>query len=235
MALADLRREFALGGLRRRDLDTDPVAQFRSWFQQASGQRAGGRLRRVGIALYKCLQAVLGAEPTDVNAMALATADKEGRPSARMVLLKGVDERGFIFYTNYESRKGDELTENPQAALVFYWAEFERQICITGSVKKLPREESEAYFRTRPRGSRLAAWASRQSAVVGSRPELEQNWEAAEAKYAGADVPLPPYWGGYVLSPSRMEFWQGRVNRLHDRFCYTRQPDGRWLIERLAP
>jgi pyridoxamine 5'-phosphate oxidase len=235
MSLADLRREFGFGGLRRCDLDANPIAQFADWFGQAALGRSRGWWRKLGIALYKCVQVALGADPIDPNAMTLATADKEGRPSARMVLLKNVDERGFIFYTNYDSRKGCELAENPRAALVFYWPELERQVCVFGEVTKLPREESEIYFRTRPRGSRLAAWASNQSEVVKDRRTLEGKWSQMKAKYSGDDVPLPPYWGGYILSPTRVEFWQGRPNRLHDRFRYTKQPDGHWIIERLSP
>ena len=167
--------------------------------------------------------------------MTLATADKQGRPSARVVLLKGVDERGFIFFTNYESRKGQELAENPQAALVLYWPEQERQVCIAGGISQLPPAESDAYFRTRPHGSRLAAWASQQSTIVEDRAALEQKWRQLEAQYADKEIPRPPFWGGYLLSPVRMEFWQGRPNRLHDRFRYCRQPDKTWLIERLSP
>src|SRR5436190_24319760 len=162
MSIADLRREYSLGVLRRRDLEADPMAQFKRWFEQASGGRASGRFRKFFVGFYKSLLLFAGAEPVDVTAMTLATADKEGRPSARVVLLKGVDDRGFIFFTNYDSRKGQKLAENPQAALVFYWADLERQVCISGVVTKLSAEESEAYFKTRPRGSRIAAWASRQ-------------------------------------------------------------------------
>jgi pyridoxamine 5'-phosphate oxidase len=176
-----------------------------------------------------------GAPPPDVSAMALATATIDGTPSVRMVLLKGVDNRGFIFFTNYDSRKGRELAENPKAALVFYWAELERQISVTGEVTKLPVAESESYFRSRPKGSRLGAWASPQSRVVASREDLEKNWDELERRYPTNEIPCPPYWGGYVLSPQRIEFWQGGPNRLHDRFCYVRQPDNTWKIERLAP
>jgi pyridoxamine 5'-phosphate oxidase len=167
--------------------------------------------------------------------MTLATADKQGRPSARVVLLKGVDARGFIFYTNYESRKGHELAENPQAACAFYWPDQERQVCVAGEVVRLSPEESEAYFKTRPRGSRLAAWASNQSDPVPGRATLDAKWREMEARYAGQEVPRPPYWGGYVLCPNRIEFWQGRPNRLHDRFRYTRQSDSAWKLERLSP
>jgi pyridoxamine 5'-phosphate oxidase len=169
-----------------------------------------------------------------VNAIVLATVAKDGRPSARNVLLKGADERGFIFFTNYDSRKGRELSENPNAALTFYWAEMERQICVAGLVEKISREESENYFKSRPRGSRLAAWASNQSDVVADRSALEKKWSGLAEKFPG-EVPLPPNWGGFVLRPERMEFWQGRPSRLHDRFCYTRQPDNSWKLERLAP
>ena len=235
MAMADLRREYSLGGLKRSDLTPDPLAQFHQWFNQASGARSGGRLRKIGIALYKLWQAVMGREPADINAMTLATVNQEGRPSARMVLLKGVDERGFVFFTNYDSRKGRELAEDPNAALVFYWPDLERQVCVTGTVSKLPQAESEAYFKSRPKGSRLAAWASNQSEVAPNRQALEEKWRQMAAKFPGDEVPLPPFWGGYVLSPSRLEFWQGRPNRLHDRFRYARQPDHSWKIERLAP
>ena len=231
MALVDIRREYALGGLDGADLDANPLAQFDQWFLQAS---AGGRWRKIGIALYKLWHAILGHAPIDVNAMTLATVDQAGRPSARMVLLKGVDERGFVFFTNYDSRKGRELAENPNGALTFYWADLGWQVCIAGAVSKLSHDESEAYFKSRPRGSRLAAWASNQSSVVPDRAALEKRWNLMAAKFPG-EVPLPPNWGGYVLKPERIEFWQGRLNRLHDRFCYTRQPGDVWKPERLAP
>ena len=235
MAIADLRREYSLTGMRWRDLEADPIVQFRKWFDQASGARASGRVRKFFIRLYKRLLLASGAEPLDLTAMMLATVDQQGRPSARVVLLKGVDQRGFVFFTNYESRKGHELTENPQAALVFYWPDQERQVRIAGGVSQLSPAESDAYFRTRPRGSRLAAWASEQSATVKDRAALEEKWQQMEARYAGQEIPRPPFWGGYLLSPARIEFWQGRPNRLHDRFRYTLQPDKTWLIERLSP
>jgi pyridoxamine 5'-phosphate oxidase len=150
------------------------------------------------------------------------------------VLLKGVDARGFIFFTNYDSRKGHELENNPNAALTFFWADDERQVCVTGKITKLPRAESETYFKSRPRGSQLGAWASDQSTVVENRETLEKKWQKAASKYP-QEVPIPPHWGGYVLAPERIEFWQGRPSRLHDRFVYTRQADGSWKIDRLSP
>src|SRR5882724_11685834 len=166
MAIADLRKEYNLTGLRRADLDANHVTQFNRWFDQATGARASGRIRKLVVTIYKSFLTFFGAEIPDVNAMTLATADKDGRPSARVVLLKGVDDRGFIFFTNYDSRKGHELAENPQDALVFYWSDLERQVCIARDITKLPEAESEAYFKSRPRGSRIAAWASTQSDVV---------------------------------------------------------------------
>jgi pyridoxamine 5'-phosphate oxidase len=231
MATAEIRREYSLGGLRRADLDANPIVQFNSWFAQAS---SGGRWRKIGIALFKLWQAILGCAPADVNAMVLSTVDKNGRSSSRNVLLKGVDERGFIFFTNYDSRKGLELSENPNASLTFYWADLERQVCVAGSVEKIPRNESEKYFKSRPRGSQLAAWASNQSNIMKDRTVLESKWNEMEKKFPN-QVPLPPNWGGFVLKPDRIEFWQGRPSRLHDRFCYTRQPDNSWKLERLAP
>lgn len=210
------------------------MAQFGKWFSQVSGARASGRIRKLFIGLYKSLLMVGGAKPTEVNAMTLATVDDHGRPFSRIVLLKGYDERGFIFYTNYESRKGRQLKHDPRASLTFYWSEQERQVCVVGEVSKISREETEVYFRSRPRGSQIGAWASNQSQPVKDRAELEECWRAIEKQYPG-DIPPPPHWGGYVLKPAAIEFWQGRPNRLHDRFRYTRQADGSWKIERLAP
>ena len=212
MNLADLRREYTQAGLRRAELDPDPLAQFQKWFQQAHD---------AGVLEPSC--------------MTLATADKDGRPSSRVVLLKNVDERGFSFFTNYESRKGRELAGNPNAALVFYWADMERQVNIAGAVQKLSREESEAYFKSRPRGSQLAAWTSHQGQIVADRAVLEARWRELDAQYSGKEIPMPPYWGGFVLAPERIEFWQGRPSRLHDRFCYTSQAGGGWQLERLSP
>ncbi|HPU56099.1 MAG TPA: pyridoxamine 5'-phosphate oxidase [Verrucomicrobiota bacterium] len=235
MSLADLRREYNFAGLRRADLDPDPIVQFNRWFEQAAGRTRAGRIRRALIAAYKALLQVTGNEPMDLNAVTLATANKDGQPSARIVLLKGLDARGFIFFTNYLSRKARELDQNPRAAMVFYWAGQERQVCVRGTVSKVPREESEAYFRSRPRGSRLAAWASHQSDVIENRAVLEERWAQLEKQYAGKDIPTPDFWGGYVLDPDYIEFWQGRPSRLHDRFRYIRQPDRTWRIERLSP
>jgi pyridoxamine 5'-phosphate oxidase len=233
MTIADLRREYRVGGLDRKDLADDPLAQFQHWFGHAAAQ-SGSRWRKIGIALFKLWHTVLGHAPADVNAMVLATATVEGQPSARTVLLKGVDPRGFIFFTNYDSRKGRELAGNPNAALVFYWPELERQICVAGVVTKLSTAESEAYFRSRPRGSQLGAWASNQSSAVESRNALDEKWQEVALRFP-QKVPCPPNWGGFALSPTRIEFWQGRVSRLHDRLCYTKQSDGGWQIERLSP
>jgi pyridoxamine 5'-phosphate oxidase len=214
MAIADLRRDYRTGGLDRSDLNADPLAQFQTWFNDAV--------------------AATDAQRADVNAMTLSTVDAAGQPSSRIVLLKGVDPRGFIFFTNYESRKGRELANNPKAALTFFWHELERQVCVAGTVSKVSRAEAETYFKSRPRASQLGAWASDQSSPVESRAALETKWREFEVKYP-AEIPLPPYWGGYALNPHRIEFWQGRPSRLHDRFTYLRQADGSWKIERLAP
>jgi len=231
MNLAHLREHYQRGQLDRADLAADPTVQFQRWFVTASH---GGRWRRIGIACFKLWQAIIGRPPMDVNAMVLATAGQDGSPSTRNVLLKGVDERGFIFFTNYDSRKGRELAENPMAALTFYWPDLERQVCVAGTVSKLPASESEAYFISRPRDSRLGAWVSNQSAVIPDRAALEQKWRELAAKFP-SEIPLPPNWGGYVLKPDRVEFWQGRPGRLHDRFRYARQPDNAWQLDRLAP
>ena len=199
-------------GLRRSDLDPNPIKQFANWFTTAI---------ETGIR--------------DVNAMSLATAGQDAKPSVRIVLLKSFDEDGFVFFTNYESEKGKQLEANPYAALGFYWIELDRQIRISGKVDKTSREESQTYFHSRPVGSQLSAWASRQSAVLDGRRVLDARMEEMNERFADKRVPLPPHWGGYRLKPDNMEFWQGRSNRLHDRFRYTRQSDGSWLIERLAP
>ncbi|HEY1662730.1 MAG TPA: pyridoxamine 5'-phosphate oxidase [Verrucomicrobiae bacterium] len=234
MKISDIRRDYSQGDLQRTALEANPLAQFQDWFTQAGGEKSHSYRRRIGIALFKLWHAFLGHAPPDVNAMVLATVDKNGTPSARTVLLKGADENGFTFFTNYDSRKGRELLENPKAALTFYWPELERQICVAGRVEKIPQADSEKYFRSRPRGSRLAAWASNQSDSVADRAALEARWSEMEKKFP-ADVPLPPNWGGFILKPERIEFWQGRPNRLHDRFQYTKQADDSWKLERLAP
>src|SRR5215210_4373840 len=212
MNVADIRREYEREGLSEGDLAADPVEQFQLWLDQA-----------------------LAADPREFTAMTLATADGVGRPSARIVLLKGLDERGFVFFTNYESDKGRELAENPRAALVFYWAALDRQVRVEGTVERTSREESAAYFESRPRGSRLGAWASPQSRPVDGRQEIERLLEEAAGRFAEGDVPLPDFWGGFRVRHEAVEFWQGRRNRLHDRLRYARLPEGGWRIERLAP
>ncbi len=234
MNLGDFREDYRRGALDRAGLDANPIAQFESWFRDATGEQSQSRWRKIGIALFKLWSAILNHRPGDINAMTLATVDPSGKPSTRTVLLKSVDERGFVFFTNYDSRKGRELAENPNAALTFFWPDMERQVCVAGTVTKLPVAESENYFKSRPRGSRLAAWASNQSDVIPNRAALESKWRELEKKFPG-DIPLPPNWGGFILQPERIEFWQGRPSRLHDRFNYTRQPDNSWKLERLAP
>jgi len=207
----DLREDYQKDGLLEADADGDPFRQFARWFADASS--AGLK------------------EP---NAMTLATAGADGAPSARMVLLKGFDERGFVFYTNYGSAKARDLKVNPRAALVFYWAELERQVRISGVVETTTREETEEYFATRPRGSQLGAWASRQSSVVSGREVLEANLSQQEERFDGREIPAPPDWGGFRLRPESIEFWQGRPSRLHDRLLYTRRGDT-WRWVRLSP
>jgi pyridoxamine 5'-phosphate oxidase len=197
--------------LRREDLLDDPIEQFRRWLGDAES---------AGIPLP--------------NAMAVATADAEGRPSVRHVLLRGVDERGFTFFTNYDSRKGRQLAENPHAGLVFLWKLLDRQVNATGTAERVDPAESDAYFATRPREARLGAWASAQSSVLDSREELERRVAEADERFAGVEVPRPPNWGGFLVRPDTVEFWQGRRSRLHDRFRYARE-DGRWRIDRLSP
>lgn len=209
-SLADLRREYRLARLELEDIALDPLVEFERWLAQA-----------------------LEAELVEPYAMTLATATPDGVPSARIVLLRGVDPRGLTFFTDYRSRKGQDLSANPRAALCFYWGELERQVRVTGTVEKVSREESAAYFATRPRGSQLGAWASTQSSVLATRDELEARWNDLAAKYP-EQVPLPEHWGGFRVRPESFEFWQGRESRLHDRFVYTREGDA-WRIERLAP
>ena len=234
MNLSDFREDYRRGTLERAGLDANPVVQFETWFREATGEDTQSRWRKIGIALFNLWGAVRNHRPADVNAMTLATADRNGKPSTRTVLLKSLDKRGFIFFTNYGSRKGCELTENPNASLTFFWAELERQVCVAGTVTRLPADESEQYFKSRPRGSQIAAWASNQSEPIPDRAVLEAKWRELEKQYP-QNVPLPPNWGGFILRPERVEFWQGRPSRLHDRFSYTRQADGGWRIERLSP
>jgi pyridoxamine 5'-phosphate oxidase len=210
MNVADVRREYIREGLRKRDLDPDPITQFLKWLGEAQA-----------------------AHPGDFTSMVLATADRSGRPSARVVLLKGCDDRGFVFFTHYDSRKGRDLAENPRAALVFYWHEFDRQVRVEGTVERTSREESEAYFQSRPLGARIGAVASRQSEVLAGRDELELAVREL-AERLGDAVPCPDSWGGYRVVPDEIEIWQGRENRLHDRFRYRLQPEG-WKIDRLSP
>jgi pyridoxamine 5'-phosphate oxidase len=211
--LAGLRREYETRGLHRADLHPDPIEQFATWFSTA----------------------VNSALP-DVNAVALASATPDGKPSVRIVLLKGFDQRGFVFFTNYESSKGRELAANPAAAFVVYWVQLERQIRVAGRVEKTSREESAQYFHDRPRGSQLGAWVSRQSEVIDARRILDARLAEMTERFAGSEViELPAHWGGYRIVPATIEFWQGRANRLHDRFRYTLEKNGSWTIERLAP
>lgn len=210
--LAALRQDYSHRGLRRADLDADPIRQFNAWLGEAVAQQI--------------------VEP---NGMTLATVDAAGQPWTRTVLLKICDERGFTFFTNYVGAKGRHLEANPRAALTFWWGALERQVNITGTVTKVSREESDAYFHSRPTSSQIGAWASAQSEVVTGRAQLERQFADALAQYGGTGIPLPPQWGGYRLVPQTIEFWQGRRSRLHDRLRYSREPDGSWKIERLSP
>lgn len=210
--IADLRQDYTLQGLSETEINSNPFLQFKEWFDQA-----------------------LSANILEPNAMTVATATTEAKPSARMVLLKDFDERGFVFYTNYNSQKAQELAENPQAALVFWWAELQRQIRICGRVEKISDTESDKYFYSRPFNSRLGAWASNQSEVIENREVLEKYLEELKQKYQNQDVPRPSHWGGIRVIPTEIEFWQGRSSRLHDRLVYTRIKDGSWKIERLSP
>jgi len=212
ISVADLRKDYKRSGLERADADPNPFKQFRKWFDQARE-----------------------AQLPEPNAMTLATATAVGNPSARMVLLKDFDERGFVFYSNYESHKAQQLQENPWASLVFWWAELERQVRIEGRVEKVSDEESDTYFHSRPLLSQLGAWASHQSQVIDSREVLEQRLEELKVKFENQEIPRPQHWGGYRVIPSGIEFWQGRPSRLHDRLFYQLCDDGSWVIERLSP
>lgn len=211
MSLADLRRDYSLAGLVETELAKDPFRQFDKWFQEAEA-----------------------AKLIEPNAMVCSLSTRDGRPSSRVVLLKGVDGRGFVFYSNYESRKGRELAENARASLLFPWIGLERQVIIEGPVTRVSREEADVYFHSRPRASQLSAWVSRQSSIIPNRGHLEEAMKQVEQKYAGQEVPLPPHWGGFRVVPESVEFWQGRRSRLHDRLRYRRETSD-WVIERLAP
>jgi pyridoxamine 5'-phosphate oxidase len=212
MSIADLRKDYTAGGLAEEDADADPLRQFALWFEQA--------------------RTVTGHEP---NAMTVATADADGVPAARMLLLKGFDERGFVFYTNFESAKGRDLEQNPRVALLFYWPELERQVRISGDVERVSPEETERYFHSRPRGSQIGASVSRQSAIIPNREALVDAVAHFEQEHDGSEIPLPDYWGGYRVRPTWIEFWQGRPSRLHDRLRYLRTDDGSWQMVRLSP
>jgi pyridoxamine 5'-phosphate oxidase len=211
-SIADIRKDYKLQTLSEKDVLTDPFGQFDKWWREA-----------------------LRADIDEVNAMTLATATADGMPDARIVLLKGFDERGFTFFTNYNSSKGMELLENPRASLVFFWKELERQVRISGLVSLVSGKESDEYFNSRPEGSRIGAWASPQSEVIESREWLEENEKKLYGQFSGASVNRPLHWGGYRVKPTRVEFWQGRPSRLHDRILFSLQENGRWKIERLAP
>jgi len=211
-SIADIRTDYIMSVLSETEVAADAFDQFTKWWDEA-----------------------VKSEIYEVNAMTLAAATKDGVPSARIVLLKGYDKNGFVFFTNYLSNKGKELAENPRACLLFFWKELERQVRIDGTVEKVTPAESEEYFQSRPPGSRIGAWASPQSTVIANREVIEKNVAELEKKYASGDIPRPEHWGGYVIKPTSIEFWQGRSNRLHDRIRYTRQKNNQWLIERLAP
>lgn len=212
ISVADLRKEYTFQGLKETDADPNPFQQFRKWFDQA-----------------------LAAQLPEPNAMTLATATQDCKPRARMVLLKSFDERGFVFYTNYESQKGQELADNPQASLVFWWAELERQVRIDGRIEKVSDQTSDEYFHSRPLSSQLGAWASEQSQVISDRSVLELRLQTLKTEYENKEIPRPPHWGGYRVIPTEIEFWQGRPSRLHDRLRYRRKDETSWLIERLSP
>jgi pyridoxamine 5'-phosphate oxidase len=211
-AIADIRKDYMLQALLEADVDDNPFSQFSRWWDEA-----------------------VTSAITEVNAMTLATASKDGAPSARIVLLKGFSENGFVFFSNYESHKGKELNENPKAALVFFWKELERQIRIEGNVERITSEESDLYYNSRPVGSRIGAWASPQSQPVTSREVLENSFTTFSEKFKDDLIERPPQWGGYNLKPNKLEFWQGRASRLHDRIEYVLQKDNQWKFHRLAP
>ena len=210
--IAAIRKEYKLESLHEKQIEEDPFKQFEKWWHE-----------------------VMKSNIDEANAMTLATADKAGKPSARIVLLKGFTHKGYQFFTNYESHKGEELKQNPQACLVFFWKELERQVRIEGIVEKVSAAESDEYFNSRPAGSKIGAWASPQSKVIASREILEEKVSSIEKKFSGTEIERPGHWGGYILKPALIEFWQGRPSRLHDRILYTRIEKNKWKIERLAP
>ncbi|MBE2289147.1 MAG: pyridoxamine 5'-phosphate oxidase [Chitinophagaceae bacterium] len=211
MNIADIRMDYMLAALDEETAGTDPIAFFSKWFKEAESARI-----------------------TEINAMTLATADAQNRPHARIVLLKGLDERGFVFFTNYDSAKGQHIAENPNVSLLFFWKELERQVRIDGRIEKVPGEESDIYFHSRPEGSRLGAWASPQSREIPHRNILELNYSKYEAEFSGVQIPRPAHWGGYIVIPERIEFWQGRSSRMHDRILFKRN-GAAWHRSRLAP
>ena len=210
-SIANIRKDYRLQSLNENEVDANPINQFSIWWNEA-----------------------ISSSIDEVNAMTLATASIEGKPDARIVLLKGYDEKGFVFFTNYESRKALEMAANPFATLVFFWKELERQVRIEGAVEKISAADSDAYFQLRPEGSRIGAWASPQSRVIDNREILEENVKQLGIKYGEGFIPRPEHWGGYLVAPTQIEFWQGRSSRLHDRILYRRE-NGAWVIKRLAP
>ncbi len=212
VSIAHLRREYRHEELIEKNVPANPITLFQRWFKEA-----------------------LKAQVLDTNALAVASVSSSGKPSNRIVLLKGLDPKGFVFYTNYESRKGRELRQKPVASLLFFWPQLSRQVRVDGKVTKVSAQESDIYFKTRPRGSQLGAWASNQSDIVPDRDFLERRMRALEEQFAGREIPRPPHWGGFRLIPHTIEFWQGRPNRLHDRLQYQRKGSGSWKMSRLAP
>lgn len=210
--IADIRKDYILASLDERHIGDDPLSFFRKWFSEAEQSQI-----------------------TEINAMTLSTVDASGKPHARIVLLKGLDDQGFVFFTNYDSAKGTDIAANPNVALVFFWKELERQVRIEGIVEKVASEESDAYFNSRPPGSRLGAWASPQSKEIPGREILDTNYNKYEKEFSDIEIPRPPHWGGYRVLPGRIEFWQGRSSRMHDRILFTLQAQGKWEKSRLAP
>ena len=210
--IADIRMDYILASLDDETAGSDPFLLFKTWFREAEA-----------------------AQITEINAMTLATANADAAPHARIVLLKGLDDRGFVFFTNYDSAKGADIAANPQVALLFFWKELERQVRIEGRIERIPEVDSDAYFNSRPIGSRIGAWASPQSSEITHRHILEANYAKYENEFSGVEIPRPPHWGGYVVVPNKIEFWQGRSSRMHDRILYTKTENNDWLQSRLAP